>query len=243
MQTQQPAQPAFSIYYLSEQAVTVAFEPEISEKQLQYITQFNSLINQNPFSGFRCSVPAYNTVGVFFDPVKVIKNFYLQGLDCFEKVSWYLKKLELEPEKPQVNEANTTIIPVCYGQGFGPDLEELAKLHKLEIEEVINLHSAAVYKVYMVGFVPGFAYLGGMNLLLDTPRKTTPRKTIPAGSVGIAGKQTGIYPLETPGGWQIIGKTPFKMFDADRSRPALLKAGDNVIFQPISTAEFKLFGN
>lgn len=239
MQTPSAVQPNFDIYFLSEQAVTVAFEPEISEVQLQQITAFNKLISQNPFPGFRCSVPAYATISVFFDPVKVMKSS-LQGEDCFDKVSRYLQKLKLEPENMQVKEANTITIPVCYGQGFGPDLEELAKLHQLKNEAIINLHSAAVYKVYMIGFVPGFAYLGGMNVLLETPRKAIPRQKIPVGSVGIAGRQTGIYPMETPGGWQIIGRTPLKIFDAGRFPPALLKAGDNVIFKPISADEFKL---
>ena len=239
MQTQPLVQSNFDIYYLSEQAVTVAFEPEISEVQLQQITSFDKVITQNPFPGFGCSVPAYATISVFYDPVKVIKSG-LQGLDCFEKVSWYLRKLEQSSENFKVNEVSTITIPVCYDSNFGLDLKELAKLHQLEIEEVISLHSAAVYKVYMIGFVPGFAYLGGMNALLDTPRKATPRKAIPAGSVGIAGKQTGIYPMETPGGWQIIGQTPLQLFDANRSQPALLKAGDQVIFKPIAAGEFKL---
>lgn len=235
-------QPDFEIYYLSEQAVTLAFEPEISETQLQQITAFNKLINQNPFPGFRCTVPAYHTISIFYDPVKVIKSS-LQGEDCFKKVSCWLRKLKFEPENMQVKEARTITIPVCYGQDFGPDLEELANLHQLTTEEVISLHSSAVYKVYMIGFVPGFAYLGGMNALLDTPRKAIPRQKITAGSVGIAGKQTGVYPMETPGGWQIIGRTPLKLFDANRSQPALLKAGDSVIFKPISADEFQIMVN
>jgi inhibitor of KinA len=231
-------QPDFDIYFLSEQAVTIAFKPEISEAQLQKITAFNERIGQNPFPGFRCSVPAYDTISVFYDPVKVIKSG-LQGVDCFEKVSMYLQKLKFEIKNIALKEASTINIPVCYGNDFGPDLEELAKLHQLTTAEIIKLHSAAVYKVYLIGFVPGFAYLGGMNVVLDTPRKAVPRQKIPAGAVGIAGKQTGIYPMETPGGWQIIGRTPIKMFAADRSQPALLKAGDNIVFQPISAGEFK----
>ena len=239
MQSQPAVQPDFDIYFLSEQAVTVAFGPEISEARLQQITAFDRLINQNPFPGFRCSVPAYHTISVFYDPLKVSKSDF-PGVDSFAKVSWYLQKLKLEPENIVVKEASAITIPVCYGRNFGPDLEELAKSHQLSVEEVIHLHSAAVYKVYMIGFVPGFAYLGGMNEVLDTPRKPVPRQKIPAGSVGIAGKQTGIYPMETPGGWQIIGRTPLQLFAADRPQPALLKAGDNVIFKPVSVNEFKL---
>ena len=111
-------------------------------------------------------------------------------------------------------------------------------MHQLSSQQVINLHAAATYKVYMTGFVPGFAYLGGIDERLATPRKATPRKAIPEGSVGIAGQQTGIYPLQTPGGWQIIGRTPLKMFDAGRHQPALLKAGDTVVFKPVNQDEF-----
>ena len=126
---------------------------------------------------------------------------------------------------------------------MGPDLEYVAEFHHLTIEEVISLHSAAVYKVYMIGFIPGFAYMGGLPAKLDTPRKDSPRKAVPAGAVGIAGKQTGIYPLETPGGWQIIGQTPIKLFDENRQPPAFLKAGDRIKFEPISLSGFEKHNN
>jgi inhibitor of KinA len=133
------------------------------------------------------------------------------------------------------------VIPICYGSSYGPDLDDVAAMHNLSSEAVISIHSAATYMVYMIGFVPGFAYLGGMHKVLASPRKATPRAAVPAGSVGIAGEQTGIYPLNTPGGWQIIGRTPLSMFNTHRTQPALLKAGDRVQFKPINTSQFKQY--
>lgn len=238
MQATMRAEPAFNIYYLSESAVTIEFGKEIGEGTLQRINNFNRALLEDPFPGFRTSVPAYVTLSVFFDPLQVIASKELTGVDCYEKVKVFLEKLQKNPVHVTTSKADALTIPVCYGDGFGPDLEEVAKVNKLTTQEVIDLHSNAVYKVYMIGFVPGFAYLGGMDGRIAMPRKPTPRKAVSAGAVGIAGEQTGIYPLETPGGWQIIGQTPLKMFDAGRTQPAVLKAGDNVVFKPITKQEF-----
>jgi len=226
------------IYSLSERAVTIEFGHEISEGLLQVITNFNQLIGQNPFPGFYTAVPAYTTLSVFFDPVRVIQTRELPGEDCFEKVSGYLLSLKEKLKNTVGTQSEVVTIPVCYGGKFGPDIDKVAGIQNLTVDEVIRLHSSAVYKVYMIGFVPGFAYLGGLADLLATPRKHTPRSAVPAGAVGIAGKQTGVYPLKTPGGWQIIGQTPVKMFDAARPQPSLLKAGDRVVFKPIDLPEF-----
>jgi inhibitor of KinA len=231
-------EPFFNIYALSEHAVTVEFWQIINDKVLQQVSSFNMLINQNPFQGFYTTVAAYATVTVFFDPVMVSKSADLRGNDCFDKVSWYLKGLRNKPGQTMNVITHSITIPVCYGGKYGPDLEEVADLHNLTKGQVIELHSSAMYKVYMIGFVPGFAYLGGMPEILTMPRKQTPRNAVPAGSVGIAGKQTGIYPLETPGGWQIIGRTPFQMFNSTLPQPSLLKAGDKVIFKAIDEQEF-----
>lgn len=243
MQTQESNSSELTIYYLSEQAVAIEFGQGISEAFLTQIKQVDDRIHQKPFPGFRTTVPAYTTLSVFFDPVEVIKSQGLQGTDCFEKVSWYLNQLKNEPVKEASALDAIITVPVCYGDAFGPDLDEVTKIHNLTAAEVIRLHCSVVYKVYMIGFVPGFAYLGGMPELLATPRKPTPRKAIPAGAVGIAGKQTGVYPLETPGGWQIIGRTPLTLFNALRPQPTLLKAGDSVLFNPVTHHEFKLIAN
>jgi inhibitor of KinA len=229
--------PTFSIYYLSERAATIEFGYEIAEHLLDAVSGFNALLHQQPFAGFCTTVPAYSTLTVFFDPLMVSKS-PMPGAGCFEKVSGYLNSLNQQKKMSKKTTGETVTIPVCYGGAFGPDLEELAGLHQLGVTDVIKLHTSAIYTVYMIGFVPGFAYLGGMDERLATPRKASPRPAIPAGAVGIAGQQTGVYPLQTPGGWQIIGQTPLKLFDATKPQPSLLKAGDKVVFKPINLKEF-----
>jgi KipI family sensor histidine kinase inhibitor len=134
-------------------------------------------------------------------------------------------------------------IPVAYGGEYGPDLGEVARAHNISEEEVIKLHSEPEYPIYMLGFVAGFPYLGGMNKAIATPRKKSPRLKIEAGSVGIAGEQTGIYSVESPGGWQIIGRTPLKLYDVNRNEPVLLKAGQYIKFKPITKEEFRTMEN
>jgi inhibitor of KinA len=130
-------------------------------------------------------------------------------------------------------------IPVCYGGSLGPDLTDLAEQHNLSTDEVVRLHSSAVYLVYMVGFMPGFAYLGGLPERIATPRRASPRTAVPAGSVGIGGQQSGVYPLESPGGWNLIGRTPLQIFDITRDEQTLLATGDRVRFVPITLRRFE----
>ena len=129
-------------------------------------------------------------------------------------------------------------VPVCYGGDFGPDLAEVARFGNCSPEDVITIHSSATYRVYMVGFVPGFAYLAEVDRRIAAPRRPSPRTAVPAGSVAIAGGQTGIYPSSTPGGWNIIGRTPVKPYEPSRREPFLLKAGDRVRFRRIDPSEF-----
>jgi inhibitor of KinA len=130
------------------------------------------------------------------------------------------------------------VVPVCYGGEFGPDLEFVAKHNGLTEQEVIQIHSSGEYLVYMIGFAPGFPYLGGMSEKIAAPRRTSPRLKIPIGTVGIAGLQTGVYPIETPGGWQLIGRSPEQLFRPHANPPSLLQAGNLVRFQPISRDEY-----
>lgn len=229
----------FRVQYLSEYAVSAQLGDAIDESTLQRITSFAALLREKPFTGFIDAVPAYVTLSVFYNPVQVVNATAMTGKTGFEKVSNYLSALYPELQVQLVSKGDSVVIPVCYGGQYGPDLDEVAGINNLNPEDVIALHTASVCKVFMIGFVPGFAYLGGMNERLATPRKATPRKMVPAGSVGIAGKQTGIYSLDTPGGWQIIGRTPFILFDADMPEPSLLKAGDQVSFRAIDEAEFE----
>jgi len=130
-------------------------------------------------------------------------------------------------------------IPVCYAEKYGLDLNEISKQKKISISEIIQLHTAKKYRIYMIGFLPGFAYMGEVDKQIAITRKAQPRINVEGGSVGIAGMQTGIYPLDSPGGWQIIGKTPLKLFDKEKDHTVLLQPGDEIEFYPITEDEFK----
>ena len=175
--------------------------------------------------------PAYATVGVFFDPART-------GLDALRtEIEDALRKME--PARSGAGTGSTVEVPVCYENEFAPDLREVAWHAKLSVEEVIQRHSSATYRVSCVGFTPGFPYLSGLPAELATPRRDSPRKRIPPGSVGIGGTQTGIYASISPGGWNIIGRTPLRLFDVQRDPPALFHAGDRVRFRGISREEFE----
>jgi inhibitor of KinA len=225
------------VYYaLNESSLTVVFGNTISSELAEKILWFDQAIHAAPFAGFRTTIPAYATLTVCYDP-KVVIQSSLKGASSYDKVSGYLSGLN-PGELLKESARRLVSIPVCYGGELGPDLTIVAAQCKLSTDEVIALHSANPCNVHMIGFVPGFAYMGGMDRRLSTPRKEQPRSRVAAGSVGIAGSQTGIYSLDIPGGWQIIGRTPLRLFDAGREVPSLLKAGDQVVFSPISLAEF-----
>lgn len=228
-----------TFYQISENAISVEFGQEISEETLKKITHLNRLIKEDPFSGLLSTIPAYTSLTLYFDPFILLSCNKLKGSNCLHKITDYIESLNFLTNIKKDKQQKIISIPVCYDDVFGLDLEELTAHYQLKKEEIIQIHSTAVYTVFMIGFVPGFPYLGGLSEKLTAPRKANPRKKVPAGSVGIAGQQTGIYPLETPGGWQIIGKTPLKLFDANKIQPSLLKAGDQIKFEPISFSEFE----
>lgn len=155
------------------------------------------------------------------------------------KASKTLLKKQIKAQKPKANPTGNIIeIPVCYGGDHGPDINAIQKTSKLSKKALIELHSGATYDVCIMGFIPGFAFLSEAPKALHHPRHATPRSLVPAGSIGIAGWQTGIYGLESPGGWQIIGRTPLKLFDKSRPSPFLVKAGDQIRFKPIGAKKF-----
>ena len=174
-------------------------------------------------------IPTYRSLFIEYDPWQC----------SFEQVLLVVEDAIQKGAALPADVASVMDIPVCYGGEFGPDLDELAATHRLSSQEVIRIHSSPVYTVYMIGFVPGFPYLGGLDERLITPRRKAPRRRVPAGSVGIADRQTGIYPLESPGGWQIIGRTPVRLFDLSKPEPFLLGAGDRVRFIPITRDAFE----
>jgi len=176
-------------------------------------------------------------VTLFYDPAAAVAaGASVEGIADWlsEKVRERLKN----PPKLEKTKPRTVEVPVCYGGEFGPDLLRVAALAKLSPEELVRRHSAAEYLVHLVGFAPGFPYLGGLPRELQTPRHAKPRMVVPPGSVGIGGEQAGIYPLATPGGWNLIGRTPLRLFRPEQNPPVLLAAGDRVKFRPIPPGEF-----
>jgi KipI family sensor histidine kinase inhibitor len=190
------------------------------------VNQIFDYCNAHPFVGFVEAVPAYASLTVFYDVIKVRNSHSNNGTAYAVAENYLIISLE-NLAKSEIKEPLLIDIPVVYE---GEDLAFVAEYNQLSIEEVIQIHTQPTYRVYMMGFLPGFAYLGGMDERIATPRKSTPRTKVPGGSVGIAGKQTGIYPLESPGGWQLIGRTSLSLFNIDSPNPTLLKAGDLVRF-------------
>lgn len=174
-------------------------------------------------------VPTYRSLLVVYDPC-MTNPYILESFMC---------DLEESARKEQIPPSKIIEIPVCYGEKYGPDIETVADTNGITTDTVIQIHSEPDYMIYMVGFTPGFPFLGGLSEKLYTPRLETPRLKVPQGSVGIANNQTGVYPIESPGGWQIIGRTPLNLFDPGRSNPLLYQAGDNIKFNPITEQEFE----
>jgi inhibitor of KinA len=202
---------------------------KISVESNKNVHRLLQLLQSQPIVGVRNLHPAYNSVLVKFDAQSWRHN------ELQEKLDEYLQRLDHVPLPPP----RTVKIPVCYGGDYGPDLEEVARLHGITPDEAIRLHTSTTYRVYFFGFVPGFAYLGDLPEQLITPRLPTPRRKVPAGSVAIAGGQTAVYPFETPGGWRLLGRTPRAMLDAQRDDFSLLSLGDRVTFAPISRQQFE----
>jgi inhibitor of KinA len=203
-------------------------QSQITLEANEKVRKLLRLLQLEPVAGVRNLHPAYCSVLVKFDALQ-LRHGELEAI-----LRRYLARLH-EVKLPEPRQVE---IPVCYGGEFGPDLEEVAARRGIKSEQVIGLHSASAYRVYFLGFVPGFAYLGELPQQLVTPRLATPRKKVLAGSVGIAGNQTGVYPFATPGGWRLLGRTPVPMFRAEQEGLSLLSIGDCVRFTPISPERF-----
>ena len=185
-------------------------------------------------------VPAFASVAVHYEPGRVADDALgSRWRSPYERLAESLHVALANLEDSELPTPREITIPVCYGDSYGPDLADLASQHELTPGEVVALHSGGTYNVYMLGFAPGFAYLGGLAPEIATPRRAEPRTAVPAGSVGIGGSQTGIYPLLSPGGWNIIGRTPLQLFNKDRKEPVLLQPGDRVRFYSITEDEFE----
>lgn len=237
LEKEQSKIPAVQLYPLGDAAVVVEFGNEISEQTHKQVRAFSAYLQQHPFRGLIEFVPAYTTVTVYYDPWVISER---GQLNPYTKVTGFLQRmLPFVADAGNGSKPRVVEIPVLYGGDYGPDLEFVARVNEISSDEVIKLHTQQEYLVYMIGFAPGFPYLGGMNKRIAAPRQETPRQQIPAGSVGIAGGQTGIYPIQTPGGWQLIGRTPVRLFNPQATPPSLLQGGDLVRFVAITEEEYK----
>jgi len=223
----------YNILQVSESSALIEFGEIISKDINKKIRAVCNYLDNNNFYGFVEYVPYFCSISIIYNPL-VFKN----EPRIFNKIKEILEDILRQIDVKDSYEDNIVEIPVCYGGKFGMDLEYVAKAHGIKSEEVIDIHSKGQYLVYMIGFTPGFPYLGGLDERLHTERRESPRGAIKAGSVGIAGMQTGVYPIETPGGWQIIGRTPLKLFDLSKDKKTLLKCGDIVKFKSISEEEY-----
>lgn len=212
-----------------DKALTMEFGNSISKEVNNKIRSITVAIETRNITGIVELVPTYRSLMIHYNPLKI----------SYDELINALQQLEIQLETIELPAAQVVEIPTLYGGEYGLDIENVANHNQLKLEDVINIHTSNEYLIYMLGFTPGFPYLGGMDPKIATPRLESPRTKINAGSVGIAGGQTGIYPIDSPGGWQIIGRTPIPLFDSQREIPILLKAGNYIIFRSIGENEYK----
>ena len=214
---------------MGDRGLLLELGDEIGSEVNEKVRRMTLAIQAESIEGIVEIVPTYRSLLILYN------SLILSFVDLKKR----LERIEKGLQQTPFPEPKLTQIPALYGGSYGPDLEEVAKYHQISPEEVIQLHCSKPYFIYMIGFMPGFPYMGELPEALITSRLKTPRLSVPAGSVAIAQRQTGIYPMESPGGWQIIGRTPVKLFNPEREPPALLQMGNLVQFFPISEKEFK----
>lgn len=216
-----------------DSAIVVEFEERIDLAINARCVAIADSVRASGVPGIRDVVAAYRSVTVYFDPLSTDHSRLIEEL----------KRAAREVVSRVDSPRRTHRVPVCYGSDFGPDLPEVAAFAQLSDDETVARHAAPEYRVFMVGFIPGFAYLGTVDPQIAVPRRDVPRTKVPAGSVAIAAGQTAVYPINSPGGWRIIGRTPLRIFDSSRSRPSLFRAGDAVQFVPISRDEWDRYAS
>jgi inhibitor of KinA len=227
----------YRISPLNECAAVINFGNIISEPVNNRVLSIRSWLLHHPFTGLKDMVAAYSSLTIYYDAA-LIYNTYPPGHTVFDLVKSRLEEACAMATEVEVS-SKAVSIPVCYDPVFGYDLALVAEEKNISAEELVQLHCSKSYRVYMLGFLPGFAYMGKVDERLVIPRKPLPREQVAGGSVGIAGWQTGIYPSTSPGGWQIIGRTPMQLFNPRHDPPVVLSAGDTVTFYPISVEEFQ----
>ncbi|MBM7542666.1 5-oxoprolinase subunit PxpB [Amphibacillus cookii] len=216
-----------------DHGLQIQFEEKVDPEINGRVHQAAALIMSSGTQGIKEVIPAFRTLTVLYEPLEI----------DFQTLSYQLKPLIDNVGRVHRQTKRIVEIPVCYDKAFGLDLAAIAAFTKLSIAEIINRHSQHNYLIYMLGFLPGFAYLGGLDPTIAMPRLEEPRIKIPAGSVGIAGQQTGIYPLASPGGWRLIGATPVKLFNPKQSPPVLYQPGDYIRFKPIDRSTYEVVAN
>ncbi len=236
---------AYELYPLGDAALVVNFGDVIGEQIQRRVQVLTRCLQERSLPWLIELVPAFTSVTVYYDPLLVMQSVGRCGQGASGDVSSIYESVcdmveQVVRQMPDAGsfQAREVEIPVCYGGEYGPDLAEVAEGNGLWADEVVRIHCSGEYRVYLIGFAPGFPYLGGMSERIAAPRRSSPRLQIPAGSVGIAGRQTGVYPIETPGGWQLIGRTPIPLFLPDADPPSLLQAGDVVRFKSITAEEY-----
>jgi len=212
---------------MGDRSLLVELGDEISLAVNQRVRELFLTLERHGIEGVVEAIPCYRSLHIVYDPLKITVSALLDRI----------KDLRRTMNGAQIPKPRTLKIPVVYGGEYGPDLVWVARYHKISPEEVIRLHAGSTYNVYGIGFAAGYAYTGSLPDALVTPRRETPRTAVPQGSVGIGQKQTGVYPVESPGGWQILGRTPMKLFDPTRLPPTPLEMGDLVRFFPIRGEE------
>lgn len=221
--------PETRLYYMGDRGLLLEFGDEISPEVNEKVRRMALAIQEEGTEGIIETVPTYRSLLIIYNPLIL----------SIEELKDRLGGIEEGLQKAPFPEPKLTRIPVIYGGPYGPDLDDVARYHRITPEEVSRLHCSKPYLIYMIGFMPGFPYMGELPEELVTPRLKTPRLSVPAGSVAIAQRQTGIYSMESPGGWQILGRTPVRLFDPEKEPPTLLQMGDRVQFFQISEKEFE----
>jgi inhibitor of KinA len=229
----------YRIYSLNEQSLTVEFGQEIFPAVNDQVMALHHALQQKPFPGYIESVPAYTTLTVYYDLLMISGFNKRSNQSPSQQVSTLLTERIMLMEPVKQRATPVLELPVCYDLSMAPDLPWVAAYCRLSIPEVIALHTRGIYRVYMIGFIPGFPYMGMLPPALEVPRKLRPALSVAAGSVALAGRQTGIYPFSIPGGWQIIGRTNYALFDVNREPCCTLEVGQQIRFVPISLEEFK----
>ena len=229
--------PSYTIFPLGDSALTIDFgnviDPGINE---QVISLFHHLSNRPP-AAMKEAIPTYSSLTIHYNFFEANKHKD-PDRTTFEWMKQQAEQMITEGFKIKISAENIMRIPVCYSEEFGPDIKTIGKANGISAEEIINIHTSSTYKVFMLGFLPGFAYMGEVDEKISYARKPKP-EMLKAGRVGIAGRQTGIYPLDSPGGWQIIGRTPLTLFNKNNDQLTLLNAGDSVQFYSITKDEFE----